>query len=317
MSLAALFAATLLGASSQAPSPMASLNDPVEVEDVIVNARRFEEAASRYVGAVANPAGTRGLARWRNGVCVGVVNLRADVAQPIIDRVSETARSLGLRAGDPGCRPNITIAVSDDPSTLAASMVNQSFRSFHTGGSGTDQGRGKLQAFINDDRPVRWWHLSYPGNAETGEVAVRMPGYYNTNGIGLDGSDIMAYAPSVRTTSASRLRTAISDFLFQVVIIVDVDKVSATSNEQLSDYLAMVALAQIDPSGQTQDFSTILNLFDDAVATPQGLTSWDRAYLTGLYQSDLTRIQIANQNSALTAAALAAKGEADRARVEN
>lgn len=316
MAFAAMISAALLGAS-QTPAPTVSPNDPVEVEDVIVNARRFEEAAGRYVGAVANPAGTRGLARWRNGVCVSVVNLRADVAQPIIDRVSETARSLGLRAGPPGCRPNITIAVSDQPSALAATLVEQSFRSFHTGGSGTDQGRARLQAFIHEDRPVRWWHLSYPGNAETGEIAVRLPGYYNVNGIQTDGKDTLAYAPSVRTTSTSRLRSAISDYLFQVLIIVDVDKIAAASNDQLSDYLAMVALAQIAPSGQTQGFSTILNLFDSEVAAPQGLTSWDKAYLTGLYQSDLTRIQIGNQHSALTAAALNAKREADRARSEN
>lgn len=317
MFLVTLTAAALLGASTQSSASPKPLGEPVTVEDVIVNGQRFQEAAGRYVSAVANPAGTRGLARWHGGFCVGVVNLRHDVAQPIIDRVSDTARSLGLRSGEPGCRPNVTIAVSDDPSTLAASMVDQSFRSFHTGGSGTDQGRAKLQAFIHDDRPVRWWHLSYPANTDTGEVAVRLPGYYNINGMQIDGGDTHAYAPSVRTTSASRLRSAISDYLFQVVIIVDVDKVSATSNEQLSDYLAMIALTQVDPEGQTQGFSTILNLFDDTVATPPGLTSWDKAYLTGLYQSDLTRIQVGNQHTALTAAALAAKSEADLAQDEN
>ena len=33
----------------------------------------------------------------------------------------------------------------------------------------------------------------------------------------------------------------------------------------------------------TQEFSTNLNLFDEAVATPAGLTNWDRAYLSGLH----------------------------------
>jgi hypothetical protein len=134
---------------------------------------------------------------------------------------------------------------------------------------------------------------------------------------GLGGSDIMSYAPSVRTTSASRLRSSVSDFLFQVIIIVDADKVASASLDQLSDYLSMVAFAQIDPSGQTQGFSTILNLFDEAVEKPTGLTSWDRAYLLGLYKSDLTRIQIGNQRSALTTAALAAKAKADQLNTAN
>src|SRR5690606_12000120 len=122
MSFVALAVAALLGTApqdSQSPSP---LDQPVQVEDVIVHGRRFEEAAGRFVSEVAIPAGTRGLARWRNGVCVGVVNLRADVAQHIIDRVSAVAVDLGLRAGDPGCRPNITITASDDASGLAASL---------------------------------------------------------------------------------------------------------------------------------------------------------------------------------------------------
>lgn len=317
MSLAAFFATALLGLSAQNSPPQASSSEPVEIEDVIVNGRRFEEAAGRFVSEVANPAGTRGLARWRNGVCVGVVNLRADVAQHITDRVSAVAVDLGLRAGDPGCRPNITITASDDASGLAASLVDQSFRSFHTGGGGTDQGRSRLDAFITEERPVRWWHVSYPGNAETGEIAGRLPGFYDIKGMGLNGSDIMSYAPSVRTTSASRLRSSVSDFLFQVIIIVDADKVASASLDQLSDYLSMVAFAQIDPSGQTQEFSTILNLFDEAVATPTGLTSWDKAYLSGLYKSDLTRIQIGNQRSALTTAALAAKAKADQPKTVN
>lgn len=317
MSFAALAVAALLGTVPQDPQLASPLDQPVEVEDVIVNGRRFEEAADRFVSEVANPAGTRGLARWRRGVCVSVVNLRADAAQYIVDRLSAAAVDLGLQAGDPGCRPNITITASDDASGLAASLVDQSFRLFHTGGSGTDQGRAKLDAFITEERPVRWWHVSYPGNAETGEVAVRLPGFYDIKGMGADGSDIMSYAPSVRTTSASRLRSSISDFLFQVIIIVDADKVASASLDQLSDYLSMVAFAQIDPSGQTQEFSTILNLFDEAVATPTSLTSWDRAYLSGLYKSDLTRIQIGNQRSALTTAALAAKAKADQPKTVN
>lgn len=312
MSVAALFAAALISVAPQDSTPSTSLGEPVEVEDIIVNGRRFEEAAARYVGAVANPAGSRGLARWRSEVCVSVANLQPEAAQHIIDRISAVAIDLGLTPGDPGCNPNIIISVTDDPSGLAASLVGQSFRSFHTGGSGTDQGRAKLNAFIRDERPVRWWHLSYPGNAETGELAVRLPGFYDAKGMMANGSDVHAYAPAVRTTSASRIRSAISDFLSQVIIIVDTDEVGSLSLDQLSDYLSMVAFAQIDPAGQTREFSTILNLFDETVATPAGLTSWDKAYLSALYQSDLTRIQIGNQRSALAAAALAAKAEADQ-----
>ncbi|MEA3473637.1 MAG: hypothetical protein U9R70_09450 [Pseudomonadota bacterium] len=316
MSVGLLFATVLLAGGGQAIQP-SNASGPVQVEDVIVNAQRFEDAAEQYVGAVADPAGARGLARWRDGVCIGVINLRADVAQEIADRLGDTARGLGLQVGEPGCRPNIKITASDEPSKLAGALVSQSFRAFHTGGSGTDQGRARLDAFINTDRPVRWWQVSYPGNAETGEVAVRLPGYYNTLAMALDGNDVLAYAPSVRVTSPTRLRSSISDFLYHILIILDVDQVQSASVGQLSDYLSMVAFAQIDPAGQTRGFATILNLFSNPEGSPSGLTSWDRAYLDGLYQSDLTRIQIGNQASALASSARAMKVASDRMAIDD
>ncbi len=54
-----------------------------------------------------------------------------------------------------------------------------------------------------------------------------------------------------------------------------------------------LAYAQIDPEGDTSTYETILNLFDDP-AVP-GLTEWDRAYLTSLYEYDPTRRASAGQ----------------------
>jgi hypothetical protein len=49
-----------------------------------------------------------------------------------------------------------------------------------------------------------------------------------------------------------------------------------------------VGLADISPSADIVDAPSILNLFDEtpAAAPPEGLTNWDRAFLSGLYNTE-------------------------------
>ena len=53
--------------------------------------------------------------------------------------------------------------------------------------------------------------------------------------------------------------------------------------EQLADYIAFVALAQVDPEADLSRFESILNLFQPGGLDTTGLSPWDRAYLDGLY----------------------------------
>ncbi|MDP2117219.1 MAG: hypothetical protein Q8J71_07465, partial [Brevundimonas sp.] len=90
----------------------------------------------------------------------------------------------------------------------------------------------------------------------------------------------------------------IRDDLNKVIIVVDLDRIDGVMLPQLADYLALVALAQVDPDGDTSRFSTILNLFDDPEGSP-GLTGWDRAYLEALYGGPSERIRNSDQTREL------------------
>jgi hypothetical protein len=266
---------------------------PVALEDVIVEGRRLDDLTRDFVAEVALPARGRGLARWRDGVCVGVANLETDAAQYIVDRVSTVAEDLGLRPGAPGCTPRVLVIATTDADSFTRQFVANRPRLFRVGGAGMDLGRNALRAFESADRPVRWWTVSAPVDDENGQIAVRLPG--QISGAGTGSMSAMQYAPKISTT-ASRLTTQIVDDTLRSFVIVDVDRLNGVSLEQLADYIAFIALAQIDPDADTSDYVSVLNVFDDP-AQADGLTRWDQAYLRGLYETQRTRVNPASQQT--------------------
>lgn len=274
--LAAAMAVAL--ASPQTP-PVSSTPAPQEpagvvaepLEDVVVEGRRLEQLVREFVGEVSAPSGRyRGLARWHGRFCVGVVNVRPEIGQAIADRVSQVGQELGLDVGAPGCRANVFVVFADDGAALADAMVEESRRAFRIGVGGLDRGNAALDDFRTADRPVRWWQLSLPVNADTGQRAVRLPGDLG--------------APRMSIFAPSRVTTQIRDDLKKTMVIVDVDQLGEANLAQIADYIAFVTLVQIDPEADTSRYDTILNLFDDPRGV-DGLTDWDRSYLTSLYET--------------------------------
>lgn len=299
MIVAALAALALAG---QDPAP-AQAQEPIRLEDVVVDARRLEDAAEDYVDLVAAPARRRGLARWREGVCVGVANLEPALAQQLADQVSDVARGLGLRAHEPPCHPSVLIVATVDAASFARDFVAQRPILFRVGGSGMDRGPAALEAFMSEDRAVRWWHVSVPTDSETGLAVVRLPGHITGPGAAPPGeSTVQDYAPVTAVDAPSRLSTQYVDVLKRVFVIVDVDRLNGATMEQLGAYVAMVSMAQVDPEADTRAFDTILNLFHDPAAAPSGLSGWDQAYLEGLYDAGSESRRI-NQRSQVQAVA--------------
>ena len=270
-------------APQEAPAASAANPAAIDLGEVEVTGRPLDTLIRSFVNEVAAPNNRRGIARWDDRICIGVANLRAEPAQYIVDRVSTVAADLGITPGEPGCPPNVIIIASDDPDGLARQLTEERRRAFRMGGSGMDRGRGALEAFVASDAPVRWWQVSMPANADTGQRAVRIPGECRDPCLHVDD-----FAPSISVFAASRLSTQIVDYIFRAVVILDIDQISGLSGQQLADYVAMVTLAQIDPDADTSRYASILNVFE-APASADGLTEWDKAYLRGLYDAERNR----------------------------
>src|SRR5687767_9359347 len=143
MSIVALMAALALLQDPAQATQAAPAADPdlptVALEDVIVEPRRLEELSREFVDEVSAPAMRRGLARWRDGVCVGVSGIRADIAQAVSDHVSRVALEYGLRPGDPGCTANVLIVFAEDGQAMGDAMVERRERIFRLGVGGLDR----------------------------------------------------------------------------------------------------------------------------------------------------------------------------------
>ena len=275
---------------AQTAPPVTQQGESTDLGEIVVSGTA-RDTASRFVENIGAAPASRQLARWPQSVCISVANLSAEPAQFLIDRVSRLAEDLGLRAGEPGCTANVVIIATVDAPTVARGLVEQNPSAFRPGGSGMTLTKAALERFMTAERPVRWWHVSIPTDSETGQRAVRLP-----------GED----APAVNVSRASRLRSDIRDDLNKVIVIIDVDRIGAATFTQLADYVAMVAMAQIDASASTAGLPTVLNLFNEPQTTP-GLSDWDLAYLTALYKAEPNRSTAQSQAGDLTGLMLQAR----------
>jgi hypothetical protein len=261
-------------AAQAEPAPATS----EDVENITVTGQRpdvLRRQMMDFVLEIGNPIGGgfgRGYARWRDKVCVGVHNLTNTVAaQYIADRISAIAADVGLEPGEPGCRPNLNVIFSNDGRALATRLTEASPTAFrpYGGEGGTTQGLGALEEFKTSEAPVRWWQVTMIVD-ELGLPAIDI-----SNGL---------YGPPVIRSSPSLIKTPVSDDIWTSYVIVDASKLGGAQLPQLTDYIAMVSLAQIDPHGLPAS-DTILNLFT-AERPPGGLTDIDRNYLHALYSID-------------------------------
>jgi hypothetical protein len=299
LALAAAFASAAGAAAlaQTAPAPQSTTAAPAEVQNrIVVTGRKLRDYVEKFVGQVADPTPEHGYARFESAVCVGVESAPNEHLQNLVDRVSEAALEVGLKTEGPGCQPNILIVFAPNGKALASRLVKERPAMFrpYGGSEGTTHGLAALDAFARSDAPVRWWQVSMPVDWQ-GRPAIALP---QTGGSSTgDGS---TQYPSGVMGANSFISSAVRDELQTTYVIVDVGRLRGVTWTQLADYLAMVALAQVDPSASPAAYDTILNLFADGTP-PAGMTDWDRSFLHALYDVDLQKVPRA-QTGALVAA---------------
>lgn len=254
--------------------------DPTVLDDITVDAPPTEARAQRFIDRVAAPPIGRRLARWESSLCVSIAGLDAAYARFLIDRVNAVGASVGLDPGPPGCKPHVLIIVTANPDAAAARLIDEDLDTFRpTRYGATDRGADALDEFRTSDAPVRWWHVSSPVSVLTGELALATA----------DGPAVM------NAPNASRLSANTREALQRAVIIVDANRISDVAFGALGEYLAMVALAQVQPEADVTGYPSVLNLF--AGSRGSRITRWDQDYLQALYGARGDQIRYRQQAS--------------------
>jgi len=267
---------------------------------VSASAQTDQPRARAFVDQISlSSVGNERLPRWDSEICVGAVGLGATEAQALVDRISARAASVGLRPGAPGCRANVMVIYAPDSDTLTRQIVDgrRDLLGFYGDEGQATAGREAMEDFASRSRPIRWWHVSdtgagsiRPDAARSRRSADRSTALAASSGnpnAGRGTLDDLDGADAVRV-SGSHAREAARNDLSYALIIVDAQRVAGVPASAWMDYVALVALAQLDPDARPADFPTILNLFSAPQSAPTTLTAWDVAYLEGLYRGRST-----------------------------
>lgn len=219
-------------------------------DDIVVEAPRRHEI-EEFVGSVSNLGRSRQLARFEDEACPSIFGLETNEAAFVKRRIADLARLVHLQRSYPGCLPTTLILFTGERSDEIGNEVREFLRKYpNTIGH---EGTRAWEAFASSTSGVRWINLT-----------------------DIEGGDI----GSLLTKGRSRA------IIQNEIIIVDGHQLGGVTLSQITDFLAMVVLANPRPGADAPAWS-ILSLFQHApgVTPPPGATSYDLAFLKGVYKA--------------------------------
>jgi len=253
-------------AAAQDPSPQAAA--PAD-DDIVVTGERPTHAEvsrqARDVTDIGSDIRDRPLARIEDRLCPGVIGLKRDGAELMIDRIRWNAERLHMwMADDTDCRPNLIIAFVEDGKAEIASLVDRQPWLF------ADMTTAQRRALVATDGPVRVWTTALTRTRD---------------GMPIERRESLDSPPQVEMWMAhSKLYLTIREDITQVVVLFDRAGARGKSIIQLADYATMRGFARTRPAEGDARLDTILALFDPNHEPPAALTDFDQAYLTNLYK---------------------------------
>jgi len=219
---------------------------------------------ARDVSDVPSDVYDRPLARVEDRLCPGVIGLRLDAAQLMIDRIRWNADRFDVRQGDDTeCTPNLIIAFVDDGKAELAGLEERQPWLFQT------MSKVERERLLAEDGPVRVW--------TTVQMRTR-------DGMPVARQENQTDPPVVAMWMAhSKIYLTIREDITQTVVLFDKSGVRGKTVIQLADYATMRSFARTRNAGGDAPLDTILALFDPNHEPPGGLTDFDQAYLRSVY----------------------------------
>ena len=211
------------------------------------------------------------LARWNEPICPLVAGVPSTQGEFILQRLSQAARAAGAPLGPRKCRPNLHVVLTPEPDQLLDLWRKRAPRLF--GG----QPPAKVRRVLGKPRPIRVWYNAWESCSKGGVAAI--PGADTNFGLQSPAGGNCGHRDS-------RLIFSAVNGISSVVVLVDLDDIKHVKLGALTDYIAMVGMAEVNLDGDWGDAPTILQLFaDPGDGAPQRMSAWDRAFLNALYNT--------------------------------
>jgi len=254
-------------------------------DTVTVQARRerkeLERQVSHFVAAVSVRYLNDALSRWNKPICPLVAGLPREQGEFVLARLSQIARQAKAPLAGEHCKKaNFYVVVTRDPDGLL-----KAWRARDPNMYMTRNGGGYIRNFLATPRPVRVWYntdfVSSEGVALSANVVAAALG-----GTGLGMQLMMANIPTTTVATGTRLRQSAVQSVSSVIVVVDANRVQNLQLGQLADYVGMVGLAEVNLDADVGSAPSIMKLFRDVPDPPQGLSSFDQAFLSSLYRAE-------------------------------
>lgn len=284
---------------------------PAPNDSVTVSGTKEEQAVTRFVDASVTPTRITGkTARWETPICPAMQGIKPEDAAAMLARLTKNAAEAGVRVnGKKDCAANIEIIFTEYPQAVM-DQVKETQPDL-LGYSDSSEERDRL-AIVK--RPIQAWyrtatqdlrgHVFVDGSGTTGAargVTAVIPcantsqnkqlstynGMQIFRGVGICTREI-SYAIKANTPGFA-LQDGLRSQFDHISIVVDTGKVAKMKADTVTDYISMVALAQLSSLGTCQGLASISNMLVAGCAqNADTLTANDLGYLRGVYKSNPT-----------------------------
>jgi hypothetical protein len=256
-------------------------------ENVTVTGTKSREVLEKFVESFAAPARMTGkLSRWEDGICPAVVGLPAGFTKFVTQRVKEVAAKVGAPVNEKEpCGHNIAIVFTAAPQALLDKI-----RKRQPWFLGYADSSAQIEKLATVTRPIQAWYMTatkdWRGNSDVdtakgGGVDLTVQAFLEPTRI---MPMTMPYA-HFRNVTGWRIDDGQHSAFYDVIIVVDQNKLVDYEIGAIADYISMLALAQLNALDTCQQLPSIVNML--AVGCERkvdALTDNDIAYLRGLYK---------------------------------
>jgi len=255
------------------PTAVAPVTVQAPVTPKVIEKQTYNLVQSFAV--VGNPEVDQ-IVRWRDPVCVQAIGLIPRQNDAIAARITDVAKALDLHVGRPGCHANVEIVFTDQPQAVMDTIYKR--REYMLGYYHRHDGV-RLKKVT---RPIQAWHV-------TATLGVADP----SQGIHSEVIDDPENSPPIGCADSPHFTHCWQGVFKNVFVIVDNKFLGDNSLGLVTDYLAMVALAQPKSLEGCNELPSVVDLFAKTACpgrdAPDGLTPADASYLTALYSADPER----------------------------